>query len=86
MAVSIDISPELEKLLKAEWGDLNQAATEALAIESYRQGKLSLGQCSEVLGLSVMETEAFLRSRGVDLGLTVQDLQRDHDTLKRILE
>ena len=63
MAVLIDLSPEAEKLLKAEWGDLSEAAREALAIESYRQGKLSVGQCGEVLGLSFAETEAFLRSR-----------------------
>jgi predicted HTH domain antitoxin len=86
MAVLIDISAEAEKLLKAEWGDLNQAAREALAIESYRQGKLSLGQCSEVLGISLVETEAFLRSRGVDLGFTVQDVQNDLDCLRRILK
>ena len=86
MVVQIDISAEAEKLLKAEWGDLNQAAREALAIESYRQGKLSVGQCAEVLGLSLVETEAFLRSRGVDLGLTLQDFQRDQESLKRILK
>ena len=48
MTVSIELSAEAEELLKAEWGDLNQAAWEALVIESYRQGKLSFGQCSEV--------------------------------------
>jgi predicted HTH domain antitoxin len=86
MAVLIEISAEAEKLLKAEWGDLSQAAREALAIESYRQGKLSIGQCSEVLGLSLVETEAFLRSRGVDLGLTLQDFQRDQECLKKVLK
>ena len=85
MAVSIEMSAEAERLLKAEWGDLNRAAREALAIESYRQGKLSLGQCGEVLGLCMAETEAFLRSRGVDLGLTLQDLQHDEECLKGLL-
>jgi len=86
MAVLIDISPEAEKLLKAEWGDLSQAAREALAIESYRQGKLSVGQCGEVLGLSFAETEAFLRSRGVDLGMTLEDVQRDQQCLRGLLK
>jgi predicted HTH domain antitoxin len=86
MAVLIDISAEAEKLLKAEWGDLNRAAREALAIESYRQGKLSVGQCGEVLGLSFAETEAFLRSRGVDLGMTLEDVQRDQQCLKGLLK
>lgn len=85
MTVSIELSAEAEKLLKAEWGDLNQAAWEALVIESYRQGKLSIGQCSEILGMSLVATEAFLRGRGVDLGLTVRDIEEDVDRLKRIL-
>lgn len=86
MAVTIDISAEAENLLKNEWGDLNRAARDALVIESYRQGKLSLGQCSEILGLSFAETEAFLRSRGVDLGLTMQDVADDMKCLRKVLE
>jgi predicted HTH domain antitoxin len=86
MAVLINMSLEAERLLKAEWGDLSQAAREALAIESYRQGKLSVGQCAEVLGLSFAQTEVFLRSRGVDLAMTIDDLRSDQEGLKRILD
>ncbi len=86
MAVTIDISAEAEKLLKSEWGDLNRAARDALVIESYRQGKLSLGQCSEILGMGFAETEAFLRERGVDLGLTMQDVEDDMKCLRKVLK
>jgi predicted HTH domain antitoxin len=86
MSVVIDITPETEKLLQAEWGDLNKAAGEALVIESYRQGKLSLGQCSEILGKSVLETETFFHSRGVDLPLTADDVDGDRKRLKRMLK
>jgi predicted HTH domain antitoxin len=86
VAVTLNISPEAERLLKAEWGDLGQAAQEALVIESYRRGKLSIGQCSEILGASLAETEMFLRTHGVDLGLTAEDVQRDYDRLKGIVK
>jgi predicted HTH domain antitoxin len=86
MTVIIDISPETEKILQAEWGDLNQAAREALIIESYRQGKLSLGQCSQILGKNLFDTEAFFRSRRVELPLTKQDIERDRECLERILK
>lgn len=86
MTIIIDISPETEKLLQAEWGDLNQAAREALVIESYRQGKLSLGQCSQILGKNIYETEAFFRSRRVELPLTQEDIDRDQACLDRILK
>lgn len=86
MTVVIDIPLETEKLLQAEWGDLNRAASEALVIESYRQGKLSLGQCSEIFGKSLLETEAFFRSRGVELPMTADDLQHDQALLERLLK
>jgi predicted HTH domain antitoxin len=86
MTVIIDIPAETERLLQAECGDLNRAAREALVIESYRQGKLSLGQCSEIFGQTLMETEAFFRSRGVELPLTVDDVERDRAFLERILK
>ena len=86
MSLVIDINPETEKLLQAEWGDLNKAAREALIIESYRQGKLSLGQCSEIFGKSILETEAFFRSRSVDLPLTAEDIDRDRECLERMLK
>ena len=86
MAVVIDFSVEAEELLKAEWGDLSQAAREALVIESYRQGKLSVGQCGKVLGMSFSETEAFLRDRGVPLGLTIEEFNRDLARLKGLLK
>jgi predicted HTH domain antitoxin len=86
MTLVIDISPETEKLLQAEWGDLRQAAREALVIESYRQGKLSLGQCSEILGKTHLETEAFFRSRAVELPLTAEDVSRDQTCLESLLK
>jgi predicted HTH domain antitoxin len=86
MSVVIEITPETERLLLAEWGDLNKAARDALIIESYRQGKLSLGQCSEIFEKSILETEAFFRSRGIDLPLTAEDINRDRACLERILK
>jgi predicted HTH domain antitoxin len=86
MTLVIDIPPETEKLLQAEWGDLNQAAREALLIESYRRGKLSLGQCSEIFDKSIVETEAFFRSRGVDLPMSVEDLQQDCAILENLVK
>ena len=55
-------------------------------IESYRQGKLSLGQCSEIFGQTLLETEAFFRSRGVELPMTADDVERDRAFLERVLK
>ena len=54
-------------------------------IESYRQAKLSLGQCSEIFGKSVAETKMFFRSRGVELAMTADDVTHDRAVLGGIL-
>ena len=42
MHVNINISQEVEAVLRREWGDLDQAAKDALLIESYRAGYAAL--------------------------------------------
>lgn len=69
----------------AAWGDLSRAALEALAIESYRSERLSLGAVAEMLGLSVLEAEEFLKRRRVDLRYTLDDFEADRASLKRRL-
>ena len=82
MPVHIDIPEEIRRHLQAEWGDLSQAAKEALALESYRAEKLSLGQVAEMLGLSVYDAEGFLKRRGVQSRYSLEDLEQDRAALK----
>ena len=82
----IDLSAENEKLLQSEWGDLNRSSSEALVTESYRQGKLSLGQCSRIFCKTLLETKAFFRSRSVDLPMTTDDVHRDIASLESVLK
>jgi predicted HTH domain antitoxin len=65
--------------------DLNRAALEALVVEAYRQGKLSLGALAESLGMGVIEADAWLGRRGIPLNYTAEDLQADCDTLRRLI-
>lgn len=85
MTVHIDVLKKIEEHLKAAWGDLSQAAKEALAIESYRTERLSVGGVAEMLGLSVLEAEEFLKKHGIDMPYTLEDLEADRAALKRIL-
>ncbi len=79
MAVTISVPESIERLLREEWGNLDRKALEALTLESYRSEVLSAGQVAELLGLSIIETEAFLKDHGVDLLLTVEDFERDQE-------
>lgn len=84
MAITITLPQEVEASLEARWPDLSRKATEALLVESYRQGLLSQGKIGELLGFSLDETEEFLSSHGALLHYNETDLQRDLETMKRL--
>ena len=86
MSVSFNIPKSLEDTLRAEWGDLDQAAKEALIIESYRTGKLSIGQVAEFLGFEIrFQAEKWLGDRGVTWNYSLDDLEADGHTLDAML-
>ena len=65
MRLEISIPESLRDSLQRGLPDLNHAAFEGLAAESYRQGALSLAQVREMLGLpSRWEAQEFLSARG----------------------
>ncbi len=84
MQVNIDIPKAVESILESEWGDLSRAAKEALAIESYRTGKLSLGLLAEMLGVGVIAADQWLAQRGVPLNYSPEDLEADRRDLDEL--
>ena len=84
MTVSFELPHELEQHLRLELGDLDQAAKEALLIESYREGRLSVGKIAQILGKGVIETQAWLTEHGVPLNYSLEDLKNDRETLHRL--
>ncbi len=85
MAITIHIPEQIEEALRAEWGDLDQAAKESLIIESYRAGKISLGQVAHALGLETrIEAQSWLANRRVPLNYGLADLDADRRTLGKL--
>lgn len=86
MDVILHIPKGIEDQLEAAFGgDLAQAAREALAIEGYRTERLSLGQVAELLSVSSTEADQFLKDRQVPLLYSVDDFERDRESLKSAL-
>jgi predicted HTH domain antitoxin len=81
MHVNINIPQEAEVVLRREWGDLDQAARDALLVESYRAGKISIGFLAETLGISRWEAEQWLGQRGATWNYGLDDLKDDRRTL-----
>jgi predicted HTH domain antitoxin len=69
----------------AQQPDPGRAALESLAIEGYKTGALSHFQASQLLGLSRIEFEGFLKARGIlDHAYDEEDLRRDIETMRKL--
>ena len=86
MALNINMPKEAEDTLREAFGEnLDAQAREALAVEAYRQGKLSLGQFARILGIDTYTADGTLKQRGIMLNYTADDLRQDVATLERLL-
>ena len=73
--------------LAEEWGreTLPRTILEAVAIEGYRQARLTQGEVGALLGLNFAQTEAFLRERGVSLHYDLEDFEADRQANQKLL-
>jgi predicted HTH domain antitoxin len=62
---TVTVDDELAAILRAENGSLEAAAREALVVELFRRGRLSIGKACELLSVT---REAFAK-RMADLGI-----------------
>lgn len=86
MHVNLDIPKTIEDALRQELGDgLELTTREALALEAYRRGHLSLGQFAEMLDISTDEADGLLKERGVYLDLTLPEIQDDVASLRELI-
>jgi predicted HTH domain antitoxin len=85
--VTLQLPPEVEKMVREQAKDLDAEVTEAYALELFRQGRLSHFELSKALGLDRFETDAFLKRHNVFEGsLTMEDLEADSKALERYFE
>ena len=56
-----------------------------MAIELYREGKVSLGKAAEIAGITRWEMMEILTSKGVPIQYDVKDLEKDIKTLEEML-
>jgi chromosome segregation and condensation protein ScpB len=83
--ITIALPDELSAALAAPGQDLSRAAFEALALAAYRERKISAAQLRQLLGYETrMEVDAFLKSHGVELEYTLEDIERDRETHRQL--
>jgi len=85
VSISFDLPDPIEKELQSGLGDLNAAAKEAFLIESYRTGRLSIGDIAAILGFETKyEAEVWLGQRGVSWNYGLAELDADRETLAKV--
>jgi hypothetical protein len=86
MAVTFELPREIEKNLREQLDDLDQAAKEALLVELYRQRKLTQDQFARALGISWYESEGVLKRHEIFIEMTVDDVIRESEAIRQLRE
>jgi predicted HTH domain antitoxin len=84
MQISVELPDDVAEILRAAWRDLPRGVLEAVALEGYRGGALGRDEVARLLGLSLWDTEAFLKERQAYLAYNEEDLEQDRCDLDRI--
>jgi predicted HTH domain antitoxin len=78
MDVLFSMPDRLANRLRERWGDLSERALQAVVADAYRGEAITLGEVREMLGHSTrMETEQFLKDRGILIEMTGEELEED---------
>lgn len=82
----VDMPGSILALIKVHPDQLSQYIKRSLAVELYREGKLSLGKAAELAGTkSKWEMLMLLNERGVPLDYSAEDAKDDLRTLREVL-
>jgi len=83
--ISVKVPKDLVRILKVRDEDVPKLVRLYLAIELYREGKVSLGKAAEIAGVSKWEMMEILASKNIPIQYSVDDLEKDIKTLEEIL-
>lgn len=82
--VRVEIPGEVLTLAGLEDQPASGGASKLLALELFREGRISLGRASELAGVGIEEFMEFSAHREVPLHYTQTDLTDDRETAKRL--
>jgi predicted HTH domain antitoxin len=86
MAITIELPPDLEQRLKAETPDLAADFKRALAIELYREQRITIGQFAAILGISRWDADGVLKEAKVYYDQTIEDVIAESEGLRELRE
>ena len=86
MQVTIELPDDVAHHLAGRNGaGLTRTVLEMVAVEGYRSGELTEAEVMRMLGLTHRtHVDAFLKERGAYLDYTLDDLEQDRETHRRL--
>lgn len=82
--VNIPVPKELKDILHVSEDEVGKEALKSIAIELYREGKVSMGKAAEIAGISKIEMMGVLREKKVPLQYTEEDLKEDLKEIEKV--
>jgi len=81
----LNLPDELSAALSGSGQELSRAALEAIALEAYRERKLTAAQLRRILGFETRyQLDGFLKEHEVWLEYTWEDLEKDRETHRQL--
>jgi hypothetical protein len=85
MEVVLRIPDYLAERLSATGADVSRRALEALALEEYRNGRLTKAELRRILGFSTRyQLDGFLKTHRAYDDYTLEDFERERQALKSL--
>jgi hypothetical protein len=86
MEVTLQVPDEIAAILAQEGGDLARRALEAFAVDEFKAQRINEPQLGEMLGLTRIQMDGFLKAHGVCYDMTLADFERDIADLSSCLK
>jgi hypothetical protein len=85
MNITVHIPDDMAERLAAEGGDLERRALEALGLAEHQAGRLTVTELRQLLGFETRyELDGFLKAHGVFEEYTLDEIDREVQTMKRL--
>ncbi|MBV9305514.1 MAG: UPF0175 family protein [Acidobacteriaceae bacterium] len=85
MHLTIEIPDDLIDPLSVSGNDLARRALEALALEEYRNGRLTEDELRRLLGFGTRyQLDGFLKAHDIWIEYTLEDFRREVESLDRL--
>ena len=83
-SVNVELPEDLVAVAKLDDGDVSQGAAKLIALELFREDKISLGRAAELCRTPLEEFMEFASDHGAALHYGVDELEEDRRTAEQL--